>query len=364
MLIDWLTLRISFKRLPQAVREHLEGCFGLIMCCDPDGAVKWEKTTLDLDKLSSDSVGIFWQVQLNPFDCYGDGRMLVIDGSPAAIEHRNNVFGSDNIRHCARVLVNAASAALKHQLADPLWWDCRRIDVTQNYLMESSSQVKEALRCLRGTDAPRARSYIAGGDTVGWNKGSDRLSGKAYDKGTQLAKLCKKGKAEATFEELEIAARLLRLELKIGARWFRETFALMVNAEGYGRAWHQITSEELTDMHTQYFERFIGKAEVTEMGTHSVLRQLQEKAVNSKGQPISEGQALSAYSTWCRIKAMGYDNTKASMPASTWGLHTKYLRQAGLSDADICTAQIIPFRRHFVMGTPVCSWSDARLVAA
>lgn len=344
MLIDWLTLRHSFGTLNPHLIERLRESMLYLSCVSREGEIKWEKQTLDIDALRSDSPGLYWQIQ-------GDGKdtYLAIGGSPAHLEHGNNVFGSGDIRHCAAVMVRHARKALGAILPDAEHWQVRRCDLTCNYALPGFSEVKQALRNLKGTDAARAKGSSMGGDTWGWNVGSDLQKGKAYHKGPQLRKLVQKGLAEASDEQLDLADRLLRLELTLGSRWWRRF------EEKSLYSWLDLTVEELTNTHHAYFTRFFGAERVIDMG--QLLKELEKVAP-------TPGRAKGAHRTWSLIKSVGYENAKESMPRSTWGLHLKYLRAAGLSDADLCAAEILPFRGHIiVLGQPVTSWEHLRLAA-
>lgn len=342
-MIDWLTLRFPLEQLPTVLYERLKASMLYLSCVDADGVLRWHKQGLDLDALRSDTPGLMWQVQ-------GDGTRyyLAIGGSPASVEHGCNVFGSGDIKHCARVMVSHARRALASVLPDAERWQVRRVDITHNYLFPGSREVKQALRVLLGTDASRARASSMGGDTVGWNVGSDLRKGKAYHKGPQLAHLAKKGRTNASEEQIALAHRLLRLEMTLGSRWWRRF-------EEDGKSWTDLTEQDLDALHLDYFGRFFGSVEVTDMT--DLLCKLNETAP-------TEGQALAAHRTWALIKAIGFENAKGSMPYRTWARHLKYLRAAGLSDADFCHGKIVEFRRHIVLlNQPCSSWEEIRRAA-
>jgi len=347
-MIDWLTLRYPLESMAPALMARLRESMLYVTCVSIDeetGEVveRWKKQSLDIDKLRSDTPGLMWQVQ-------GDGKeyFLAIGGSPAHLEHGLNVFGYGDIKHCAAVMVRHARKALAAVLPEAERWQVRRCDITHNYALPGPREVKQALRALLGADASRARASSMGGDTVGWNVGSDLRRGKAYHKGPQLAALVKKGKAEATPEQIAAADCLLRLELTLGSRWWRRF-------EEKGYRWDDLTENDLNAYHLDYFGRFFGSVEVCDMG--QLLNELEKVAP-------TPGQALAAHRTWALIKAVGRENAKGSMPARTWGRHLKFLRAAGLSDTDLSSGEIIPFRRHIVMlNEPVRSWADLRKAA-
>lgn len=349
MLIDWLTLRVKLDAsLGSSLLSRILDCMGMTVCVDADGNEKWRKHALDIDKLRSDSPGLYWSIT-------ADGqsqRYLTIGASPSSIENDGlNVFGSCDIEYCASVLIEHAGKALSAILPNWTHWQCRRLDITANYDMGSAAQVKQALRLLLGTDAPRRRtnSDQKGGDTVYWNPTSDLQAGKAYHKGAHLRMQCRKGNLLLDDETLDLADNLLRLELKLGARWFRR---YEVKDD-----WHTLTEYELTEIHHKFFNALIGGGgvEVHDMGT--LLQQL-EKVCPTKG------RALAAHRTWALIKSIGHDQTKASMSRATFYLHVSYLRAAGLSSADLCAGVVIPFRRQsLVIREPVTAWTQIRMAA-
>ncbi len=348
MLIDWLTIRVKLDAsLGQNLLDRILGCMGYTFCIDSDGKEKWCKHALDIDKLRSDSEGLYWSITAD-----GDSqRYLTIGASPSSIENQGlNVFGSCDVGYCAAILIDHAAKALSAILPNWYNWQCRRLDITANYDMGNAAQVKQALRLLLGTDAPRRRtnSDNKGGDTVYWNPSSDLQSGKAYHKGAHLRMMSNKGNLLVDDETLDLADNLLRLELKLGARWFRR----YEDKDD----WHGLTQYELTQIHHNFFNTLIGDGvEVHDMGT--LLQEL-EKVCPTKG------RALAAHRTWALIKSIGFDQTKQSMPSSTFRLHSKYLRAAGLSNADLCAAVVIPFRRkQLILREPVTGWNQIRMFA-
>lgn len=348
MLIDWLTLRFPLTLdLGRNLLDRIQSCLGLVVCVDSDGKEKWRRNQLDIEKLRSDTQGLMWCITGD-----GDGqRYLTIGGSPSSIENDGlNVFGSCDVEHCATILIQHASRALNSIL--PAWyrWQCRRLDITANYDLGNSAQVKQALRLLLGTDAPRRRtnSDKRGGDSVYWNIGSDLKAGKAYHKGAQLRVLASRGDILVDDETLELADSLLRLELKLGARFFRRY--------EISDDWTTMTEYELTTLHRDYFSALIGEGkEVYDMGT--LLASLENVCP-------TKGRALAAHRTWALIKTVGFDQTKCSMPLRTFQRHLSYLRDAGLSDADLCAGQVLPFRRQqLILAEPVTSWIQIRRAA-
>lgn len=349
MLIDWLTLRfpLTSGELGQTLFQRIRDCMGITVCVSADGVEKWRRSNLDIDKLRSDSEGVFWSITAD-----GQSRYyLTIGASPSSLEHGGcNVFGSLDIEHCSKVLVKVASVALCSVL--PSWdrWDCRRIDITANYDMGSSAQVKQGLRLLLSTDAPRRRtnSDKRGGDTVYWNPTSTLQCGKAYHKGAHLRMQQRKGHILVSDDTLQKADNLLRLELKLGSMFFRRL-------DG---DWRQLfTPEYLMKKHNDFFSKLIGcgDVEVSDMGI--LLAEL-EKVCPTKG------LALAAHGTWALIKTLGFSQVRDSMTRARFYRHCQYLRAAGISSADLCAGTVIPFRkRSLVLDQPVTCWDDIRRAA-
>lgn len=347
MLIDWLTLRFPLSgRLGVELNERILSCMGLMTKISPDGVVEWTKPVPDWESIRSDSVGLFWSITADAESTY----YLTIGASPSSLQNQGvNVFGSLDIETGAKILIQAAGKALEAILPDWRQWQCRRMDITANYDMGSAAQVKQALRLLLATDAPRRRtnSDSKGGDTVYWNPASDLRSGKAYHKGAHLRYQAKRGNILLDDVLHGLADSLLRLELKLGSRWFRRL----------DHDWRDLTPEFLAAEHYNFFSSLIGGSdvEVSDMGT--LLEELEKVAP-------TKGQALSAHRTWALIKSIGYTQTKDSMPKATFMRHMQSLRAAGLSSADLCAGTVILFRRKsLVLGNPVLSWDELRKAA-
>lgn len=350
MLIDWLTLRFPLTpALGENVLKRVLDSLGTVVCVSAYGVEKWRKHALDLEELRSDELGLFWTITADG----ESARYLSIGASPASLENAGvNVFGSTDIEHCSKVLIKAASAALDAILPDWKQWQCRRLDITANYDMGSPAQVKQALRILLGTDAPRRRtnSDRRGGDSVYWNPSSDLKAGKAYHKGAHLRFQQRKGNVDCSDDLLMLADNLLRMELKLGARWFRRLHEA-------GRDWQKLTHANLIYNHHEFFSKLIGGSDigVNDMGT--LLVEL-EKVSPTKG------YALAAHRTFALIKTIGYTQTKDSIPRATFSRHCQYLRAAGLSSADLCAGKVLELRkRSLVLEQPVLSWDELKRAA-
>lgn len=349
LLIDWLTLRHPLDdRIPESVRQRVIDCLGLMQCYSPDGELMWEKHVLDVDRLRSDTQGLVWCIQSD-----GKQQYLVIGGSPASLASRGlNIFGSLDIRTGAQTLLAVARRALRAILPPLEQWSCRRIDITGNYLLPDFESVKQALAMLLVSDGARRRAQSAkGGDTVIWNPKSDIAKGKAYHKGPQVRGLVKAGKVEVSDSDLDLLDRLLRLEHTKGSRWWRRF-------ESRGGRWWTLTAFELWKEYREFFGKLVQGVEVHEMNRQAMIAKLMQ------ANEITEGRAEAAFTTLRNIREDGFDVVKGFMAPSTFYLHMKYLRAAGVTDADMRTAKILPFRPiRIVLASPVSGWGELRGVA-
>lgn len=350
LLIDWLTLRVPLDDLGPVIREKVHSCLGTVTACDAEGVVKWQKRSLDVDKLRSDSDGLFWSAQ-------GDGKRnyLVVAGSPATLAHGVNVFGSLDILEGAEILRQAASKALDSVLPSLLAhdWQCRRIDITGNYALPDHGSVKQALRALLNCDGVRrkASSDKRKSDSVYWGGNSDLTRGKAYHKGPHLRQLHRRKGLALSLEQFDLADKLLRLEHTRGARWFRRL-------EQSGRHWSSLGAGELSALFVEFFSPLVSGLEVKNMGRHEIVRQIEV------GASVTHQQALQAFATYRNIKADGFEETKASMARATWFRHLQMLRKAGFSDSQLCAGNVIPFQQvRVLLASPVASWADLRAAA-
>lgn len=347
MLIDWLTLRIPLTLfLGEILYNRIKAAMGKMVKISADGEVVWTVNQPDWDAIRSDSMGLYWSVT-----CDKDSQQyLTIGASPSSLVNDGvNVFGSMDVEQCSKVLIETAGKSLGAILPDWKFWQCRRMDLTANYDMGNAAQVKQALRLLLATDAPcrKTNSDMRGGDTVYWNPKSDLQAGKAYHKGAHIRYQLKKGNIFVDAETCVLADRLLRLELKLGSRFFRRLDS----------DWHDFQPEFLTAIHFKYFSQFIGGGDVEVFDMNVLLEELKKVAP-------TKGRALAAHRTWALIKSIGFSQTKASMPYATFNNHLVLLRKAGLSSADLCAGKVIEFRRKsLILCDPVHCWDDLRCAA-
>lgn len=337
MLIDWLTLRTPISDIQDADLQALMPYLATLEVKNAlTGDILKSKLVVDIDNVRSDFQGMVWSITSN-----GVVKYLNIGASPASLEFGSNLFGSADYDYCKSLLLAHARKVLKGVMLFNDGWLPRRIDVTQNYFLQSQYQVKDALHILRSSDGIRQKATVQAGDSVYWGYKSHFRGGKAYDKYSQALELNRKaikaGKpAIYTPEQLEIMQSILRLELKLGRQFFDEHPDETI-----------LTQQFLQNEHEEFFNKFIGNAEVTDMD--SLYKRLQETAP-------SAGRARAAYDTYLRIKQLGYAFTEQSMATSTFRLHRQYLKAAGLCDSDLTSAQIIELRKRKINLEPVYSW--------
>lgn len=348
-LIDWLTLRLPLEKIQdQALQARVRECINTLHCTDTDGCLVWEKQVLNVDALRSDTIGLFWQLQSD-----GKRQYLVIGGSPASIEHGVNVFGELDIQYCAGVLIKAAGKELLSILPRVEHWQCRRIDITGNYALPDAASVKQALRQLSISEGGRRKASTdhRGGDSVYWNPSSDLTKGKAYHKGPQLRRLVRLGKLDLEDSLLALADRLLRFEHTRGARWFRRL-------SEQGVCWFDLTCQQLVGFFMEFFGRLVDGVEVVDMKRHELV-----EAIRQANQ-CTESQAEAAFATYRNIRADGFDVAKGFISRATWYRHLRMLRNAGISDAELVSGNVVQFRPvRVVLAQAVGSWEELRRAA-
>ena len=144
-----------------------------------------------------------------------------------------------------------------------------------------------------------------------------------------------------TENQLRAAEKLLRLELTLGAQWFRRHCP--------GGSWEEITSFQLADEWDKYFSRMIGNTEIVNQET--LIQRLKDVAPTA-------GRAKAALSTWSLIQAYGWEKARELNTKSTWYRNLALLHAAGLGDADISAGIIVAFRQRVIECNAVTSWDE------
>lgn len=342
-MIDWLTLWLDASLLDRdSMRRVMQNADKVQRINGMTGEVLWESAVRESIRSDDHNVTVNF------------GSRLQIQGSPARVVSRHNVFGSLDIQECAKDMIDFV--AKYHSIFIPknlAMWSCSRIDVNQNFDMGSLVQAQQAIDYLKPLKCGRQKTSTY--DTaVIWGKGSSLHSGKAYLKGPQLRELVQKNNAKVTDIELQKADRLLRLEYSIRRGLIRRI------RESSGLNWFDYTPEFLLALHSDYFSKFISTVEVVDMC--NVLDLLLANVGKEEGQIPTEGRARAAYDCYTRIRMTGYHVAKETYGRSAWFTHIKNLRTIGLVAADLQPVNVVPLRRRqIVLDQPISSWDQINL---
>ncbi|QQZ30787.1 hypothetical protein HMY34_19635 [Thiothrix subterranea] len=351
MLIDWLSLKISLEYFDVEQVRHWQAQQDKIVKISRDGVHIWE--TCAWDSVRSDSHQLAFQITANHIRIQGSPARIIGDG--------DNVFSAGaaaalDLVGCQSLMVRFIAQHTGVDLpVNPKLWDVTRVDVTENLFLGSLAAVRQALSILRDCEGGRYRVSQQAGDSVYWSHRSRLRSGKAYAKGAELIHKMKQASTqkltplarEYSLYEIQMASGLLRLELKLGAQYWRERSS---------QKWHLTQPDDLKHEWESYFSRMIGGAEI--MHDQDIYsRLLKVVDIDDKGKP-RESQAKAAFSLWCLIKSEGWEKSKAITTKTTWYRNIKHLRNAGLSDADISKGNIVQLRQKVLQAVPVTSWEQ------
>jgi hypothetical protein len=331
-VIDWLTLRLAEPHLPARTLLRLRNSQDVLARFTGDGAVTWRGSPRQ--DLCHGIYKLHWRL---------NGHGLEISGSPARVSLTNNVFGDRDPRRSAlnmvRFFEEHARVALSPNVVE---WKCSKLAVTLNYALQSADDVKRALRGLAVAGGPRNMSTE--GDTVYWNRRSKTRSGMAYHKGPELAHTIAKGLAAGCNDQLTFCQRILRLELTLGAQFWRERAR---------QPWHQWSAEELEAENRRYFATMI--AAVTTVAPSDAFERLREVTG-------SKTMALAVYHTLLEIQADGLDIVRSRMAPSTFHKHKKVLFRSGMTWADL-HQQSPRIRQPLEIGEPIHDWIELSIAA-
>lgn len=298
------------------------------------------------ESVRSDSHGVVFRVGTDALWMQGSPARVIGDGC--------NVFGAgasaqQDIKGCVQRMANFLFGALPIDNRFPVdKWIVSRVDVTKNLDVGDLGNVRSALSILRNLEGGRYRVSQQAGDTVYWSHKSRLRSGKAYAKGPHLLKLNKSRSYMGKIynqEEIELANRLLRLELKLGPQFWRE------RAE---KRWFEWTAKDFDEQWESYFGRMIG---TVEMVNDSEVK----KRVLAVAPSVGQGKA--AYGCWAMIQAQGWERAREMYSRSSWYRHLSLLRRAGLGDADFSAGRVVHLRRKLVEARVVNSWSELQRAA-
>ena len=336
-MVDWLTLRLSMAFLCEKVQRRLDTLTGRVLAISREGEVLWE--TGSRENLSDG----FGQVTV------AVGGELTVQGSPARAFGQDNVFGSDDVQRCADRMVSVVERA--HGVELPREWDCwrvTRVDVAANWDFESLENVRAGLQELRHIEGGRYQVRTAA-ESVYWSQGSRVRSGKCYAKGPELRRQVRMGNAHVDTGRLNMADRLIRMELMLGSQFLREKA---------DRPWWWMDPDYLKGCHRRYFEQFTGSLNV-QVSTDDALLDILVQQGLERGKTSAAG--MGAFRTWRLIVDSGVERAKEWLPRSTWIRHRRQLLDAGLTWGDFQKREIAGFRsRLFILAEPVKSWADLK----
>jgi len=345
MLIDWVTARLDFEHFERSELDAMRVMSDRILRYNPKTGEKvWESAAWDSIRSDSHQLSMrvgsdaLW-VQGSPARVIGEGCAVFGAGASSALD----------ICGCVERMASYGFGAMGLKGRGKVeQWKVSRIDVTGNLLLDSVVEVRDALRVLRDIEGGRYRVSQQAGDTVYWSHKSRIRSGKAYAKGPHLEYQKKRGQGlEYNDEQIGMASRLLRLELKLGSQFLREDRA--------GKHWYELTAEDLRQQWENYFEKMVGDVEIT--NDEDLKKRISEVAQ-------SPGYARAAWGTWCSIQTQGWERARAMTGhKTTWYKHIRILREAGLGDADISKGEVVQLRRRVLEFQLVDSWADFRKVA-
>jgi hypothetical protein len=123
--------------------------------------------------------------------------------------------------------------------------------------------------------------------------------------------------------------------------------------EQAGKDWYRLTAFELWQGYRDFFSRLVEGVEVKEMDRLNLVARI----VEANG--ITQGRAESAFTTLRNIREDGFEAVKGYMAPRTFYLHLKHLRAAGITDADMHTAKVLPFRPvKIILAQPCSGWAE------
>lgn len=347
MLIDWVTFRIPESCFDIDDLRRIQALHDRVIRLTGNGQMVWETTAWDSIRSDSHQISFrvtsdFLWIQGSPARIIGDGDNVFSSGASAALDLRGCVFRMAAFVG-SQLEVSMPEHASKYLVS--------RVDVTQNLKLNSLAEVRQALTILRDCEGGRYRVSQQAGDSVYWSHRSRFRSGKAYAKGAQLVYAMKKAESpdfigrKYTTEEIALANSLLRLELKLGSQYWRETAK---------KKWFDYEASDLSEEWESYFGRMIGGAEIMEES--DVKERIFQVAE-------TEGRAKAAFGTWALICSQGWEAAREMQARATWYRNLQTLRAAGLSDADLSTGKVVQLRRKVFEAQAVNTWAELRLAS-
>lgn len=322
-LIDYMTLIISGSKLPLGAIEKVKATAWKQVTYDGQGRPR--HTRHHTRSIRTDTCALAIGIYGKQNDC------LCISGSPARLGQGNNVFGSSDIQECALQMIQHASEHLGIDLpTHPEFWGLARLDITENYLMDSPDAVEAALLAFR--DTANAKETVWHKGTMYWCKGSQYVELKAYAKGLHLRQQVLEGDALATTEQLSVADHLLRLEISLRPK----------RLHNLKQHWSSLTPTDLLEMHRSYFRK-------------KIPAKLFAKT-NSFDSDLAPNRKLKRC---IDLLAHGEDVARSNCSRATWFRIKKELKSAGISVQEAVQRHRAPPECNFDLERPVRSWREA-----
>jgi hypothetical protein len=401
MLLDWITAKLCTSKLSEASFTKLKSMTGTIISINPDGTIEYE--TFRRESIKSDShqvtcsLGGFFQITGSPARLFGDALGL-----------HDNVFGSIDIKANFYLMLNFIERELKIELPSHEHWDLTRLDITQNYFLENYGQVERVLNHHRKAEAGRYQTATYG-NSVYISKGNQVVSGKMYAKGNQLKKdmlkrfpevmkairddysfdndaldlaisLCKDDeiekikylcvihdKAQEISKRLVLSRCLLRYEAQYNSRYFKQDLKKIgKNYRMPKNKWYDLTESDIEQMYRDFWQTRVGKG-LTTMNVKEIKEKFEQSAVELG---LKSGYGLKAFTTWNMIKTLGHlnvyspNNENSLLTKSTFFRHKKIALNAGLTQADFQSGEVLPFSTETINLIAVNSWEELKQLAA
>ena len=396
-----MTAKLCTSKLSIEAFSELKSRTGTIISINPDGTIEYE--TFRRESIRSDSHAVTCSL----------GGWFQITGSPARLHSDNlelhdNVFGSTDMIYNFNLMRNFVMKEIGIELPTFEHWDLTRLDLTENYFVKSAGNVEKVLNHHRKAEAGRYQTATFG-NSVYISKGNQVVSGKMYAKGVQLMKdfrkrfpdLMKLIKDDYSYDEcaldlaislcnddeiqkikelcvmfdrvkelstrLKISSGLIRYEAQFGSRYFKQDLKKIGN--GYKMAkkyWYQLTDEDLMKMHTFFWCSRVGKG-ITTMDINEIKVKFEDSAVKLG---FKSGYGLKAFATWNLIKSVGHlnvyspKNDNSLLNKRTFYIHKKIALNAGLTQSDFQSGEVLPFSMETIQLISVTSWSDLKKLAA
>lgn len=296
------------------------------------------------ERIPSSFHHLAFKVFFNPSNLKHPDPWIEIKASPALLKQGHNVFGSDDLRESALVLIEGLNNQYPVLFAelDQSSWDVVEQDITYHSRAPSQEEAEVFLKYLSNVSNGQTKSRTGYSTTAYFGKrNSRRKKLKVYTKYNQT--LVKVDEEERRFnkklpnkldvytdELINWSKGQIRWEGTLKKRWFQDRgiptkLIDMVKIHDAKSYW----IESFKDI----FKAFEGK-EMKITNDKQIKIKLEEKyfTISSKTNKKSYGAAKAAYRTYRALKADGWDEVFSNMTSSFYR-HISMLTSIGLSKA-------------------------------